>query len=240
MLLAAEACHKHRRPRLVTYLARRHAASGRTTSSMRLGTSPTPAPSTFPPRQPRPGRIAHLEILKRLAMGYPSRVTHHKRTHIGMTAQCYAHAAHARNPCMRPRFKHNSPLPSNRRRHVACGAAPSGIQRNQFAVNLDHPGGGRVWLLIVRVSVFDSHVCFPGPGGCVTGPVCPGAHRLRPRRVASFRVAEMVRAGQVSAGRPEIRCQQVTSASFHRQSRLIFRVRRRAWRTSLAGTCHRR
>jgi hypothetical protein len=28
-------------------------------------------------------------------------------------------------------------------------------------INLDHPGAGRVWLLIVLVSVFDFHVRFP-------------------------------------------------------------------------------
>jgi hypothetical protein len=30
----------------------------------------------------------------------------------------------------------------------------------ESAVNLDHPGAGQVWLLIVLVSVFDFHVRF--------------------------------------------------------------------------------
>jgi hypothetical protein len=106
-------------------------------------------------------------------------------------------------------------------------------------LNLDHPGAGRVWLLIVLVSVFDFHVRFrgsagvrddPGVPGCAPVPTAPGW--------PPFRVAGMADAGQAGAGRAEIRCQQVTNASFHRQSRLILRVRRRAWRTSLAGTFH--
>ena len=58
--------------------------------------------------------------------------------------------------------------------------------------------------------------------------------------VASFRVAWMVRAGHDGAGMAEMRCQQARNAFFHGQSRLIFKVRRRAWRTSLAGMCHNR
>jgi hypothetical protein len=107
-------------------------------------------------------------------------------------------------------------------------------------VNLDHPGDGRVWLLIVVVSVLILMSVFlvrEGPQLARCARVCTGSDRAG---MASFRAAWMVRAGHDGAGRPEIRCQQVTKASLHRQSRLIFRVRRRAWRTSLAGTCHRR
>jgi hypothetical protein len=39
--------------------------------------------------------------------------------------------------------------------------ARRGLQRPAIAVILDHPGVGRAWLLIVLVSVFDSHVRFP-------------------------------------------------------------------------------
>ncbi len=110
-----------------------------------------------------------------------------------------------------------------------------------FGPSLDHPGGGRVWLLIVLVSVFDFHVRFPCAGG-VRG--LPGRAQVRTGSdragMASFRVAGVVRAGHAGAGRAEMRCQQVMNAVFHGQSRLIFRVRRRAWRTSRAGTCHNR
>jgi len=48
---------------------------------------------------------------------------------------------------------------------AASAAAPiSGVGaaiKSIPTVGLDHPGDGRVWLLIVLVSVFDSHVRFP-------------------------------------------------------------------------------
>ena len=117
----------------------------------------------------------------------------------------------------------------------------SGICLGVSLIDLDHPGGGRVWLLIALVSVFDLYVRFPCAGG-VRG--LPGRARVRTgsdrARMASFRVAGVVRAGHAGAGRAEMRCQQVMNAVFHGQSRLIFRVRRRAWRTSRAGTCHSR
>ena len=124
---------------------------------------------------------------------------------------------------------------------VSAGFVPLGGNTVYTRASLDHPGGGRVWLLIALVSVFDLYVRFPCAGG-VRG--LPGRARVRTgsdrARMASFRVAGVVRAGHAGAGRAEMRCQQVMNAVFHGQSRLIFRVRRRAWRTSRAGTCHSR
>ena len=65
--------------------------------------------------------------------------------------------------------------------------------------------------------------------------MCSGWHRLRLRRVTSFRVAEAGVAGQAGAGRAHSRCQQARNASFQGQVRLIFSMRARAWRTSRAG-----
>ena len=86
-----------------------------------------------------------------------------------------------------------------------------------------------VRLLIVLVSGLGSGVCLagdagravvPGVPGCAPAPTAPGG--------ASFRVAGVVRAGQGGAGRTQSRCQQARNASFHGQSGLIFRTRRRA------------
>jgi len=57
---------------------------------------------------------------------------------------------------------------------------------------------------------------------------------------ASFRVAGIVRAGQVSAGRAQSRCQQARNASAHGQSALTDKTRWRAWWASFAGRCQTR
>jgi hypothetical protein len=90
----------------------------------------------------------------------------------------------------------------------------------------------------VLASVFDSHVRF-GAGRGVRGvPGVPGpAPAPTAPALSSFRVAGVVRAGQVSAGRAQSRCQQVRNASAHGQVSLMARVR---WRASLAGRCQAR
>ena len=106
-------------------------------------------------------------------------------------------------------------------------------------INLNRSGVSEVWLLIVLVPGFRVWCLF----GCRRlvarcCPVCPGAHRLRPRRGGPpFRVAGMVRAGQAGAGRAQSRCQQVRKASFQGQSGLIFEdpLRGRGGRAGRAG-----
>jgi hypothetical protein len=79
---------------------------------------------------------------------------------------------------------------------------------------------------------------FGSLGRSRAGLVCPGAARFRPRLdYASYRIAGMVRAGQVGAGRARRRGKHVRDASFQDQSGLILRVRSRAWRASQAGMC---
>ena len=77
------------------------------------------------------------------------------------------------------------------------------------------------WLRCVAAS--------PGALGSASAPTAPG-------RLLSV-VAGTVAAGQLGAGRAQIRCQQVVKASFQGQVALILSTRLRACRTSRAGRC---
>jgi hypothetical protein len=90
------------------------------------------------------------------------------------------------------------------------------------------PGFGSAVCLFSR----GGRAAVPGASGCAPAPTAPG--------VSSFRVAGADGAGQAGAGRAQSRCQQARNASFQGQSGLIFRVRSRAWRASLAGMCQTR
>src|SRR5487761_1828094 len=51
---------------------------------------------------------------------------------------------------------------------------PDGIFLAVRGTDLDHPGAGRAWLLIVPVPVFASRVRFPSAGGVHGDPGVPG------------------------------------------------------------------
>ena len=87
----------------------------------------------------------------------------------------------------------------------------------------------RAWLLFVLVPVFDLHVRLASGGWCAVLPGVPGAAPASTRPgCVSFRVAGMIGAGQLGAGRARSRFQQVRKASFQGQSGLILRIFLRA------------
>ena len=95
-------------------------------------------------------------------------------------------------------------------------------RRDAHRTGLDDSGGGRVWVSRLVVPGFGPGIRFFVSAGVARCPMCPGQHRLDPRRGGPPSwVAEMVRAGQLGAGRLHSRCQQVTNASFQGQVRLI-------------------